>query len=279
MSRIVPSSRVELWVAFRDANGRLTRPADGETAILRTAGFQTGPTGDAWPAVDLDRVKFSGSGPAKDDPETLALAPDALTFRDPQNLAKNLMAANAAVGVDPSCHALLEVIADASSSTSRPIIRMPSVSAMRNSMRKAIRSPAHSWMSNPSIPIGQPFACRSAKEIRQSTRNGELLNLAGEDHNFHIHQVKLPVLTQDEIAGSILPEGRRGSGILHDNVPLQHADGVCNFVADWRNGACTAHPVTVDIPFSIAGDFVYHCTLLEHEDGGMMVRIRVRPLN
>lgn len=50
----------------------------------------------------------------------------------------------------------------------------------------------------------------------------------------------------------------------------------CASVDDWRAGRSTAYPATVDIPFAIAGDFVYHCHILEHEDGGMMARIRVR---
>jgi FtsP/CotA-like multicopper oxidase with cupredoxin domain len=29
------------------------------------------------------------------------------------------------------------------------------------------------------------------------------------------------------------------------------------------------------VPFSQIGDFVFHCHILEHEDGGMMARIRV----
>jgi FtsP/CotA-like multicopper oxidase with cupredoxin domain len=33
--------------------------------------------------------------------------------------------------------------------------------------------------------------------------------------------------------------------------------------------------VRVEIPFAIAGDFVYHCHILEHEDGGMMATIHV----
>jgi FtsP/CotA-like multicopper oxidase with cupredoxin domain len=33
--------------------------------------------------------------------------------------------------------------------------------------------------------------------------------------------------------------------------------------------------VHVEIPFSEIGDFVYHCHILEHEDGGMMAHIRV----
>ncbi|HEY4819775.1 MAG TPA: multicopper oxidase domain-containing protein [Xanthobacteraceae bacterium] len=32
-----------------------------------------------------------------------------------------------------------------------------------------------------------------------------------------------------------------------------------------------------DIPFSQLGEFVYHCHILEHEDGGMMARIVVVP--
>jgi FtsP/CotA-like multicopper oxidase with cupredoxin domain len=101
----------------------------------------------------------------------------------------------------------------------------------------------------------------------------QLINLAGEDHNFHMHQTKFTLITEDEVVGTTVP---RGHGILHDNVPVKHADGTCVTVADWRQHRCTAHPVTVEIPFAIAGDYVYHCHILEHEDGGMMARIRVR---
>jgi hypothetical protein len=31
----------------------------------------------------------------------------------------------------------------------------------------------------------------------------------------------------------------------------------------------------VDVPFSELGEFVFHCHILEHEDGGMMAKIRV----
>jgi FtsP/CotA-like multicopper oxidase with cupredoxin domain len=105
----------------------------------------------------------------------------------------------------------------------------------------------------------------------------QLINLAGEDHNFHIHQVKFRVLTTAELAGTTVPGQIFAKGVMLDNVPLEHTDGTCNTVDDWRNGVCTAHPSTVEIPFTIAGDFVYHCHILEHEDGGMMARIRVRP--
>jgi FtsP/CotA-like multicopper oxidase with cupredoxin domain len=105
----------------------------------------------------------------------------------------------------------------------------------------------------------------------------ELVNLAGEDHNFHIHQVRFRVVSAAELDETNVPNQIFAKGILMDSVPLIHGDGTCTSVADWRNGACKAHPAIVDIPFAIAGDFVYHCHILEHEDGGMMARIRVRP--
>jgi L-ascorbate oxidase len=103
------------------------------------------------------------------------------------------------------------------------------------------------------------------------------VNLAGEDHNFHMHQVRFRVVSAAELAQTNVPHQIFGQGVLMDSVPLTQADGVCASVDDWRNGACKAHRVTVDIPFAIAGDFVYHCHILEYEDGGMMARIRVRP--
>jgi len=54
------------------------------------------------------------------------------------------------------------------------------------------------------------------------------------------------------------------------------AGGGCDgTVASWRSGQCQVVPITVEIPFSQIGDFVYHCHILEHEDGGMMAHIRV----
>jgi FtsP/CotA-like multicopper oxidase with cupredoxin domain len=115
------------------------------------------------------------------------------------------------------------------------------------------------------------------------TERWQLVNVATEDHNFHIHQTKFRVVSKDHLDDSTTVSPLQ---IMMDNVPLPHADGTCgvnppvdtsNPISDWRAGVCQAHVITVDIPFSVAGDFVYHCHILEHEDGGMMARIRVRP--
>ncbi len=62
---------------------------------------------------------------------------------------------------------------------------------------------------------------------------------------------------------------------INDQV-MNNQNGVCS-VEQWRNGSCASQTVTLDIPFSQIGDFVYHCHILEHEDGGMMAKITVVP--
>ena len=82
----------------------------------------------------------------------------------------------------------------------------------------------------------------------------------------------------------------KGAGLMEDNVPLGVAvpgleimdtvfkdqNGVCT-VDQWRSGQCFGPTVVLDIPFAELGEFVYHCHILEHEDGGMMARIQVVP--
>ena len=69
-----------------------------------------------------------------------------------------------------------------------------------------------------------------------------------------------------------------------DNVPLPianpHIDvtsnqnGYCT-IDQWRLHQCDFTPVAVNIGFSQLGEFVFHCHILEHEDGGMMAKIKV----
>ena len=74
---------------------------------------------------------------------------------------------------------------------------------------------------------------------------------------------------------------------MEDNVPLVIAtantpevaklqNGYCT-IDQWHNGQCTFKPVIVDIPFSQLGEFVFHCHILDHEDGGMMAKMQVVP--
>jgi FtsP/CotA-like multicopper oxidase with cupredoxin domain len=101
-----------------------------------------------------------------------------------------------------------------------------------------------------------------------TTELWELVNVAPEAHNFHIHQTKFLVLPKGAPVGN--------AGAMMDNVALPSGSGKCDgSVLKWRDGTCRVSPEYVSIPFSEIGDFVYHCHIGEHQDGGMMAHIRV----
>jgi FtsP/CotA-like multicopper oxidase with cupredoxin domain len=84
-------------------------------------------------------------------------------------------------------------------------------------------------------------------------------NRAPESHTFHIHQLHFQVLERD---GKPVDEAA-----LRDTVDLPFWDGKSPYPSlklrmDFRSP-------------EIVGTFLYHCHILEHEDGGMMGIIRV----
>ena len=269
---MMPSSRVELYVAYRDAQGRIAAPPTPTPLILRTDGRQTGPTGDYWPPVNLATVDMSHFAPTRATAQVLTTRtiPGQVQMT---RIAAQMAAANRSVGVDPTCAAL------APGHMRRIFFNVPTgdpdgfglgyeeVDQNGNPVPGTFQDvhrfdPDTPTICVPLAPGNQPVHER-----------WQIINLAGEDHNFHLHQVKFTLLSYDVASGLYVT----ADAIKHDNVPLPHADGTCNSVADWRNHLCSTHNQVVDIPFTIAGDFVYHCHILEHEDGGMMARIRVRP--
>ncbi len=90
-----------------------------------------------------------------------------------------------------------------------------------------------------------------------------ITNKSGEVHAFHIHQIHFLVEAID--------------GVPVTNPDMQ--DTV--IIAPWT-GVGPYHSVTLRMDFrdpNIAGTFVYHCHILDHEDGGMMAKIQVNPAN
>ncbi len=89
-------------------------------------------------------------------------------------------------------------------------------------------------------------------------------NRSTELHDFHIHQLHF--------------ELREWSGLPVTEPFLRDTVNV-----PYYNGRMLRYPsVRLRMDFrdpNIVGTFVYHCHLLEHEDGGMMGRIRVEPAN
>jgi FtsP/CotA-like multicopper oxidase with cupredoxin domain len=103
-----------------------------------------------------------------------------------------------------------------------------------------------------------------------SVEDWTIENRTLENHEFHLHQTHFLVLSQDnfEVNGSEPDPTIQGQYL--DMIQLPYWDGNPN------------HPypkVTVRVDFRgpDIGDFVYHCHIAEHEDGGMMAIIRVLP--
>ena len=124
-----------------------------------------------------------------------------------------------------------------------------------------------------------PMVCVPLPGGNTANEVWELVNLTPEDHNFHIHQTRFYLLAGGTAPGTTIPPVVNGSLVLLDNVPVPQptsnpaaCDGTLGPV---QSGACRAISTYLVIPFREIGDFVFHCHILEHEDGGMMARIRV----
>ena len=86
-------------------------------------------------------------------------------------------------------------------------------------------------------------------------------NRALEDHIFHIHQIHFQVLAVNGVAVN--------DPAIRDTYDLPYWTG---------QGAYPSITVAMDFRDpNIVGTFVYHCHVLEHEDGGMMGKIQVVP--
>ena len=87
-------------------------------------------------------------------------------------------------------------------------------------------------------------------------------NRSSELHAFHIHQLHFMLL---DFMGVPVNEP-----FLRDTVSVPYYDGKALEYPSVRLRMDFRDP-------NVVGDFVYHCHLLEHEDGGMMGLIRVEP--
>lgn len=87
-------------------------------------------------------------------------------------------------------------------------------------------------------------------------------NRTNEVHEFHMHQIHFLLLA---VNGIPVPKEKRQ---FYDTFQVPYWNGV---------GKYPSIKVRMDFRGAVVGDFVYHCHILDHEDGGMMAIIRVKP--
>jgi FtsP/CotA-like multicopper oxidase with cupredoxin domain len=281
---MMPSSRVEFWVTYRNSQGRIVPPPRGASATWKMVGLTMG-SGDLWPAVDLAKVQFNQSGaPHYTSNHVVVDGPtDAAGLNQPSGIFKTQVAGAstmAAPATTVSCPSL-------PAGHRRRIffgfsdVHTPDSFALgyeevdqQGHVVPGSQKPADGQLEqfDPShVTVCLPLGAGQSP-VRETW---ELVQLSTENHNFHLHQSRFTMT------------GTNG-GVVQDNFPLGVAvpapgfedlinndqNGVCT-VDDWRRGRCISKAVVLDIPFTQLGEFVYHCHILEHEDGGMMARIQV----
>jgi L-ascorbate oxidase len=283
---MMPSSRTEFWVTYRNAQGHVVPPPRGASATWKMVGLTMG-TGDAWPAVDLAKVLFNQSGGRQytshqvvvggpTDAAGLAQPGGIFTAQVPGTSAAVAPAVTTACLPLPKGHRRRIFFGFSDVTINNTFALGYEELDQNGNVVPGSQKPAPDQLQrfDPSVvTVCLPLA-PGQSPVRETW---ELVQLSTENHNFHLHQTRF-VMT-----------GSNG-GVVQDNFPLgvsvpdasianqvfTNQNGVCT-IPQWRSGHCASTPLVFDIPFTQLGEFVYHCHILEHEDGGMMARIQVVP--
>jgi L-ascorbate oxidase len=271
---MMPSARAEVWVAYRNSEGSVAAPPPNASATLKQEKIELGPAAEKWPQLKLARVEFAQPASAMSAVEVASHANIAVALAVPTPAAR---AAIMPAGTD--C--------------------VPLSDGHHRRIFFGVENPND---ANTKFGIGYEEVDRNGKVVKQlpvsafdpdstficlplgaggSTvhETWEVVNLSAETHNFHIHQTKFRVL---DATTQTSPSAPGPAIIEEDSVPVPFAvpdvpatqNGYCT-IQQWHSSLCKSQSVLLDIPFSQLGDFVLHCHILEHEDGGMMARIRV----
>jgi FtsP/CotA-like multicopper oxidase with cupredoxin domain len=113
----------------------------------------------------------------------------------------------------------------------------------------------------------KPFSMDDPPSIvttQGSVEDWTIENHALENHEFHIHQIHFLTMA---VNGHPL---KREEQQFLDTVNIPYWPGT---------GPYPSVTLRMDFRGPDVGDFVYHCHILDHEDGGMMAIIRVKPRN
>ena len=220
-------------------------PASVKTASFLTLNINTGPDGDDDPQRTLATIQVSqgaGDATARNDKRV----PAAIGPTWPRRFA-NL--ASAKVDADRTLY-FSEVLSDPSNPLSPTNFYITEAGA----------TPTLFDPNNPPAIV----------TTQGSVEDWTIQNQAQENHEFHIHQIHFLVLSQNnfEVNGSQPDPSILGQYLDTIQVPF------------WDGNPDHPFPsVTVRMDFRGAdiGDFVYHCHIAGHEDGGMMAIIRVEP--
>jgi bilirubin oxidase len=131
------------------------------------------------------------------------------------------------------------------------------------------------WMEMPGDPMGMPMPMMWMDAVTENPAVGALeawniRNFTMDAHPIHIHQVQFQVVRRVVTDPMMSPHGMLGEGAVIK--PEAWESGYKDTVIVYP-GELTR----VKARFTLAGLFVWHCHILEHEDNEMMRPFRVGP--
>jgi FtsP/CotA-like multicopper oxidase with cupredoxin domain len=230
---LAPAARVEMIVS--------APPSGVKLAQLITLAINTGPLGDNDPQRPLATIQLVDSLESEDDGAVPPFTSLNTSLRRFAGLGSAPIAAQRHVYFDENCAAL---------STGC--------------------TPTKFFMAVEGQPenVFDPNAPPAIVSTQGTVELWTVQNRAGENHEFHFHQIHFLVVSQNnfEINGSVQSPALTGQYL--DMIQVPYWDGNPN------------HPfpsVTLRMDFRgpDVGDFVFHCHILGHEDLGMMNIIQV----
>jgi FtsP/CotA-like multicopper oxidase with cupredoxin domain len=134
-------------------------------------------------------------------------------------------------------------------------------------------------MGNPNVATGGVWMHRMWMDLVTenpalgSTEIWEMYNTTGDAHPMHIHEVAFEVVNRQQI---IVDEVTERVQVAPGSAPVPPEP--------WESGfkdTVIAYPgqvTRVRVKFDVAGQYVWHCHIVEHEDNEMMRPYRIGPL-
>jgi FtsP/CotA-like multicopper oxidase with cupredoxin domain len=236
---LAPAARVEFVVS--------APPRTVQLAQLITKAINTGPLGDNDPLRPLATIQLGedASPSLVNDAVVPAFKSMNSNSRRFAGLAAAPIAARRVVYFDENC----------------PPIPNPNNPCTPNQFFMAVvGKPEHIF--DPNLP---PDIVATQGTVEQWI----IQNRAGENHEFHFHQLHFLVKSQDnfETNGSVQSPALTGQYL--DMIQVPYWDGN-------PNDPYPSVTVLIDFRGNDIGDFVFHCHILNHEDLGMMNIIKVK---
>lgn len=202
---MMPASRAEVWVAYRGSDGAVATPPANASATLIQLSSPLGPTSETWPQLKLARVEFAQPKPTRNTLEVLGgkmIAALPMGKGSAASLSASGAAAVAAASLNlpppPVCRPLPSGhhrriffgVVDPTDPHSpfglgyEEVVDQTGAAVPGTEVPVAAFDPARTLVC---LPIGSGGA--TVHEI------WELVNLATETHNFHMHQTRFTVLS------------------------------------------------------------------------------------